>query len=183
MTISSAIAKALPAAESIRKWRPSTGHVYHLPVNQLRPPRAQESKESTPLPPTDQGVANSHTNKQSQTQSQTQTQKNDESHLERAAEEAFLMHMRYGGEYIDENPITGRPGEFHLSSTGRKAVPLLPKKTPETGIGAMNGPAVNAKAETGKKEAKGPKTPKSATTPRVKKKKTKMSAANTPVAL
>ncbi|KAG6010783.1 hypothetical protein E4U21_004171 [Claviceps maximensis] len=176
MTISSAIAKALPAAESIRKWRPSTGHVYHLPTNQTRPSKAQESKEGTPLPSTDQG-ANTNTNKQAQ------PQKNDESHLERSAEEAFLTHMRYGGEYIDENPITGRPGEFHLSSTGRKAVPPPPKKTLETGIGAMNGPAMNAKVDAGKKEAKGPKTPKSATTPRVKRKKSKMSAANTPVAL
>ncbi|GAB0135620.1 hypothetical protein EsDP_00003951 [Epichloe bromicola] len=165
MTISSAIAKALPAAESIRKWRPSTGHVYHLPTNnQPRPSKAQESKEGTPLP---EGA-------------NRQAPKNDELSLERSAEEAFMMHMRHGGEYIDENPITGRPGEFHLSSTGRKAVPV-PKKGPETGIGAMNGPAVSAKAD-GKKDGKGPKTPRSATTPRLKRKKNKMSAANTPVA-
>ncbi|KAG5932596.1 hypothetical protein E4U53_001255 [Claviceps sorghi] len=173
MTISSAIAKALPAAESIRKWRPSTGHVYHLPANQPGPAKTQE-----PSPPTNQGAT---PGKQAQTQ--TQARKNDELHLERSAEEAFLVHMRYGGEYIDENPITGRPGEFHLSSTGRKAVPLLPKKMPETGMGAMNGPATAAKVEAGKKETKGPKTPKSATTPRMKKKKARMSAANTPVAL
>ncbi|KAG5928030.1 hypothetical protein E4U42_001412 [Claviceps africana] len=171
MTISSAIAKALPAAESIRKWRPSTGHVYHLPANQPAPTKTQD-----PAPPTDQAASPKR-------QVRSQARKNDEWHLERSAEEAFLMHMRHGGEYIDENPITGRPGEFHLSSTGRKAVPLPPKKTPETGMGAMNGPAAAPKVEAGKKETKGPKTPKSATTPRLKKKKAKMSAANTPVAL
>ncbi|KAG6038670.1 hypothetical protein E4U41_003905 [Claviceps citrina] len=177
MTISSAIAKALPAAESIRKWRPSTGHVYHLPStnNQPRPSKAHEAKEATPLLPesaTATATASKHPHK------------NDESPLERLAEEAFLLHMRYGGEYLDENPITGRPGEFHLSSTGRKPAPLPPKKTPETGgIGAMNGPAAGTggKAE-GKKDAKAPKTPRSATTPRLKRKKAKMSAANTPVA-
>ncbi|KAG5988733.1 hypothetical protein E4U52_006274 [Claviceps spartinae] len=184
MTISSAIAKALPAADSIRKWRPSTGHVYELPTNanQSRPTKAQESKAATPsLPPNGQAATNNNTKIE---------QKTDEAQLERSAEEALLMHMRYGGEYIDENPITGRPGEFHLSTTGRKPVPLLLKKTPEAaGIGAMNGPAMGgAKAEGGKKEGRGPKTPKtpktpkSATTPKLKRKKTKMSAANTPMA-
>lgn len=42
----------------------------------------------------------------------------------RMAEESFAIHTRYGGEYMDENPITGKPGEFHLSSTGRKDMKL-----------------------------------------------------------
>jgi mediator of RNA polymerase II transcription subunit 6 len=107
-------------------------------------------------------------------------QKNDEAAMERAAEDAFMAHMRHGGEYIDENPITGRPGEFHLSSTGRKVVVPLPKKDPE-GMGAMNGPAaINTKVVV-KKDGKSGRTPKSASTPKLKRKKSKMSAANTPV--
>ena len=39
---------------------------------------------------------------------------------ERLVLESLRIHERYGGEYMDENPITGKPGEFHLSSTGRK---------------------------------------------------------------
>ncbi|KAK2590389.1 Mediator of RNA polymerase II transcription subunit 6 [Conoideocrella luteorostrata] len=167
MTISSAIAKALPAAESVRRWRPSMGHIYKLPSNQPPRPKAQESKEGTPMP---EGA-----NKQLAT-----PHKHDELSLERSAEESFMIYMRHGGEYIDENPITGRPGEFHLSSTGRKAVPL-PKKGPEAGIGAMNGPTINTKLDV-KKDTKSPKTPKSATTPKLKRKKSRMSAANTPVA-
>ncbi|OAA47139.1 Mediator complex, subunit Med6 [Metarhizium rileyi] len=170
MTISSAIAKALPAAESVRKWRPATGHVYQLPANQTAASRGkgQESKEDTPLPGSAAKPAAS-------------TQKNDEIPMERAAEEAFMVHMRHGGEYIDENAITGRPGEFHLSSTGRKVVVPLPKKGPE-GVGAMNGPAaINTKADT-KKDGKSGRTPKSTTTPgKSKRRKSKMSAANTPV--
>jgi mediator of RNA polymerase II transcription subunit 6 len=38
----------------------------------------------------------------------------------RLAEESLTLHLRYGGEYMDLNPITGQPGSFHLSSTGRK---------------------------------------------------------------
>ena len=92
-----------------------------------------------------------------------------------------MIHMRYGGEYIDKNPITGRPGEFHLSSTGRKAVPP-PNVTVGTkaGPGAMNGPpAINTKLDDVKKEAKGEKTPKSATMPKPKRRKSKM-AGGTP---
>ena len=48
----------------------------------------------------------------------------------RLAEESFAIHMRYGGEYMDENPITGRPGEFHLSSTGRKDKVVVPPAKP-----------------------------------------------------
>ena len=61
-----------------------------------------------------------------------------------------MVHMRFGGEYIDKNPITGRPGEFHLSSTGRKAVPPphADPKNANGGLGAMNGPpAINTKLD------------------------------------
>lgn len=102
--------------------------------------------------------------------------KNEETALERVAEEAFMIHMRYGGEYIDKNPITGRPGEFHLSSTGRKAIPP-PHSDPKNaagGPGAMNGPpAINTKLDE-KKDGKAEKTPKSATLPKPKRRKSKM---------
>lgn len=105
-------------------------------------------------------------------------QKSGELSLERTSEEAFLAHMRYGGEYIDENPITGRPGEFHLSSTGRKAVPP-PKAGAESTIGAMNGPTLITKFDD-KKDGKADKTPKSATMPKPKRRKSKMSNGPTP---
>lgn len=106
--------------------------------------------------------------------------KTDELSLERAAEESFMIHMRHGGEYLDENPITGRPGEFHLSSTGRKPVPP-PQAAASTGIGAMNGPTINTKLDD-KKDTKSDKTPKSATTPKLKRKKSRMSTNVTPAA-
>ena len=39
----------------------------------------------------------------------------------RFADESFAAHLRYGSEYMDQNPITGKPGDFHLTSTGRMA--------------------------------------------------------------
>lgn len=38
----------------------------------------------------------------------------------RLLEESFNLTLRYGDEYMDENPITGQPGDFILKSTGRK---------------------------------------------------------------
>lgn len=167
MTISSAIAKALPAAESARNWRPSMGHVYQAPTIQpASRAKEHESKAGTPMP-------------DATAKPSSVSQKNDELSLERAAEEAFRIHMKYGGEYIDENPITGRPGEFHLSSTGRKAVPP-PQVGQKAGLGAMNGPTINTKLDD-KKDAKADKTPKSATMPKPKRRKSRM-GTGTPAA-
>lgn len=51
----------------------------------------------------------------------------------RLAEESFAIHAVFGGDYMDEVPITGKPGDFHFSSTGRKdrlAVPQPQAPTP-----------------------------------------------------
>ncbi|KOS18792.1 Mediator of RNA polymerase II transcription subunit 6 [Escovopsis weberi] len=187
MTISLAIAQALPAAGSARKWRPSLGHVYHLPDSAAaRPPEpSATSKAATPMPTTAASSSDAVA-KPSPTPTPSTT-KSTELSLEKAAQEALLIHMRYGGEYADENPITGRPGEFHLSSTGRKAaLPLsLPAPAP-SGIGAMNGPppggpgrpTVNTKLDD-KKDGKD-KTPKSATVQKPRRRKSRMSTSGTP---
>ncbi len=39
-------------------------------------------------------------------------------------EASLRIQEQYGGEYMDDNPIAGRPGEFHFSSTGRKSQPI-----------------------------------------------------------
>ncbi|KAH0497784.1 hypothetical protein TgHK011_005069 [Trichoderma gracile] len=181
MTISTAIARALPAAEAARKWRPSTGHVYHLPSSQSSSsqhhPKPQGSKEQTP-------AVDDPNNKPASSTATAATTKHDAPSLDRVAEEAFMMHLRHGGEYIDEIPITGKPGEFHLSSTGRK--PVLPPQGAgagkATGISAMGGPPmINTKLDD-KKDGKAEKTPKSATSPKLKRRKSKMSPSVTPAA-
>lgn len=170
MTISSAIAKALPAAEAARKWRPSTGHVYRLPASQASTtqPKLQEEK-----PVLDEAGKSA---------SAAAAAKHAAPSMDRVAQESLLIHLRYGGEYIDEIPITGKPGEFHLSSTGRK--PVLPPQgaAAPTGISTMSGPpTINTKLDD-KKDVKADKTPKSATMPKLKRKKSKMSPSVTPAA-
>ncbi|KAM5342406.1 hypothetical protein ACJ41O_013372 [Fusarium nematophilum] len=172
MTLSSAIAMSVSSGESVRKWRPSLGHVYQLPSNQpLTRTKAQDSAAPTPMP--DDAAA------KALPVPATAAQKNSETSLERLAQESFMIHMRYGGEYIDENPITGRPGEFHLSSTGRKVVPP-PQLAKQEGIGSISGPpTINTKVDD-KKDGKD-KTPRSAA-PKPKRKKSKMTNTPTPAA-
>jgi mediator of RNA polymerase II transcription subunit 6 len=79
---------------------------------------------------------------------------------------------------MDENPITGHPGDFHLSTTGRRgrekiSVPpstrsILPsrEKTPLT-------LDVKANEPPGRKGSKGDKSPKSAGLPKPKRRKSK----------
>lgn len=70
-----------------------------------------------------------------------------------------MIHLRYGGEYMDENPITGKPGEFHLSSTGRK------DKIPPPMAGKPNGLKPASEASPLTKDAKADKNGKAATAP------------------
>jgi mediator of RNA polymerase II transcription subunit 6 len=82
---------------------------------------------------------------------------------------------------MDENPITGHPGKFHLSSTGRKERPRAPTLNPLTTN--LKNP-VSTKAvdkKDGTKEAKTPKTPNSGISkPKRKKTKTGLTPGATP---
>jgi mediator of RNA polymerase II transcription subunit 6 len=89
--------------------------------------------------------------------------------------------MRFGGEYMDENPITGKPGDFHLSSTGRKEKLQPPVLNPLTIPAAADGINKSPASAPGDKPGKdgkgsGDKTPKTPTgglsKPRRKKSKT-----------
>ncbi|CAK7224381.1 Mediator of RNA polymerase II transcription subunit 6 [Sporothrix curviconia] len=70
----------------------------------------------------------------------------------RVAEESYAIHMMYGGEYMDEQPISGRPGDFHiaLAGGGRSAV--------GGAAGAANGKGL-AGVDSGKEGSSGKATP------------------------
>jgi mediator of RNA polymerase II transcription subunit 6 len=91
--------------------------------------------------------------------------------------ESLDFTLRYADEYTDENPITGHPGDFHLSTTGRKGqqsnLKALPASksasqsqsslratappTPEKVVLDTSVPSVSARK--GSKSDKSPKTP------------------------
>jgi mediator of RNA polymerase II transcription subunit 6 len=103
------------AANGIQMWSPALGHVNKTAaISTSSQTRDTSSKEATPMP--------GGTSKTVAAQPKTGISVPDS----RLAEESFAIHMRYGSECMDENPITGKPGDFHLSSTGRKDKLVVP---------------------------------------------------------
>lgn len=102
--------------------------------------------------------------------------------------ESLDLTFRYADEYMDENPITGHPGDFHLSTTGRKgqqssfkALPASKSSsqsqislkttappTPEKVVVDTNVPSVSAR-----KGSKGDKSLKTPGMPKPKRRKSK----------
>lgn len=102
--------------------------------------------------------------------------------------ESLDLTLRYADEYMDENPITGHPGDFHLSTTGRKGqqsnLKALPASrsasqsqnslkttappTPEKVVVDVNVPSVSTR-----KGSKGDKSPKTPGMPKPKRRKSK----------
>jgi len=158
-SISSSVSKFLPIADSVQTWSPAKGRAYQNPATQL----------PTPTP---QAKATSNT-----TASKSAQQKSN------SVPEAFLLEAidvqeRYGGEYMDENPISGKPGDFILSSTGRKEKVPLSKAPGPLALKDAALPILNTKvadnplAKNAKDSTKSPKTPNSAAKPKKKKTKT-----------
>lgn len=172
-TITNSLRKCFPAADEARTWSPAQGHSYkpQPAATNSRERQLSASKEATPLPDSQAAGKPSEPKKSAQS-----------SVLDaRLADHSFAVQMQYGGEYMDENPITGHPGKFHLSSTGRKERPRAPTLNPLTTN--LKNP-VSTKAvdkKDGTKEAKTPKTPNSGISkPKRKKTKTGLTPGATP---
>lgn len=118
--------KFLSTASSLPDFSPSLGHTYMPPASSNRPKALesqldQASKEATPLP-------------DALSSKKSPLAPNTNSYMDsRLLEETLNITLKYGDEYMDENPITGQPGDFHLSTTGRdkdRLVVPLPNKVP-----------------------------------------------------
>lgn len=125
MSVLSSLNKFISSAAALPDFSPALGHTYIPPPSASRlksteSQLAQASKENTPLP-------DSLQSKKPVTSSNSSTFLSS-----RLLEETLNISMKYGDEYMDENPITGQPGEFHFSSTGRKEKDKL--IVPATGV-------------------------------------------------
>ncbi|KAI1814508.1 MED6-domain-containing protein [Poronia punctata] len=173
-TITSALSKCFPAADEAQIWSPSQGHVYKMAPAALNPRAriAAESKETTPRP---DGKAAANKGG-----SPLDPKKPDAAfstlNMMRHAEHSMLIHSQSGAEYEDENPITGRPGAFNLSKTGRTDKLQVPGIT--TLDTSFNSPSImdlgvkKSKDGVGKAGDKTPKTPTGGTS-KLKRKKSK----------
>ena len=105
--------KLFSAASTLPVFSPARGHSY-LPSGSkatalnLNPQTTQNSKENTPLPDTQ--VSAKSTKAPSLSSKTSFTDLRDTSLLA----ESFGLSLRYGKEYMDENPIVGEPGNFIL---------------------------------------------------------------------
>ncbi|KAK4236234.1 MED6 mediator sub complex component-domain-containing protein [Achaetomium macrosporum] len=163
-SLSTGVSNILSTASSMSSWSPARGRTY----------------------PTPAASASSSAARQRETTTTSTTNLPDSSVLE----EALAIHHQFGNQYMNENPITGKPGDFHLSSTGRKGVslsaaaagnlkkaslvPTLP--TLNTQVGAENPLA----AKPSGKETKSPKTPGGSSAMQKGKKRKGSKAAVTP---
>jgi len=66
---------------------------------------------STPLPATQETAASSRGHSASQSKSDIDYQSNQ------MLGESYNLSLRYGNEYMDENPIVGEPGSFRLTKS------------------------------------------------------------------
>ncbi|KAL3422401.1 Mediator of RNA polymerase II transcription subunit 6 [Phlyctema vagabunda] len=174
LSIISSLNKFMSTAATLPNFTPSLGHTYMPPTaNRLKTNESQvsqASKENTPLP---DALAGTKKTLNAQSGEASNTLSN------RLLEESLNISLRYGDEYMDENPITGQPGEFHLSSTGRKEkdklmVPQTGKAQPPDKI-TIPPPSINAKTDspTVKKGGKGDKSPRTPGVPKPKRRKSK----------
>ncbi|KAK3499338.1 mediator of RNA polymerase II transcription subunit 6 [Neurospora hispaniola] len=194
--IATAITKTIPLVDEVSDWAPAVGRRYITPAQPSAGAGAASgttnytaSRTATPLP---DGLPSTATTNKPGAKAGGGTTTNDPLLDSLLMEEALLTHERYGTEYMDENPITGKPGDFHLTSTGRKtqtksaltlkeaaaALPALNTKglgaagSNPLAKGAAAAAAANANAVTGK-ETKSPKTPGGGGPPKPKRRKSK----------
>lgn len=166
------MSKILPTADSARTWTPALGNVYNQPA-------AARTDEIAPEKPT-ATTAGGGGAKVKDTSLDTE--------LQALAEESFFRHLKHGGDYTDDKPITGQPGNFHVAS-GRKEIPaasnkptppMAPLKT-DGGIGGLGlAPGAAGKNGKEKKDGKAEKSPRPGNAPKLKRKKSKVGATPTP---
>ena len=171
--------KFLSTAASLPDFSPSIGPTYLPPTTSNRPKApesqiGQASKETTPHPDA--------------LNAKKAPQASNSAYLDNLLlQETLNISLKYGDEYMDEVPITGQPGDFHLSTAGRKdkeklMVPAAPKG-PLTATSKTSGPPTPNKlvtdippARKGSKSDKSPKTPASGA-PKPKRRKSKAAGA------
>jgi mediator of RNA polymerase II transcription subunit 6 len=163
--------KFMSIAEKLSDFSPSLGHTY-LPPNFNRRKTAdslngQHSKENTPMPDSLNVPKKALT-----------TSKN----LHSVMNESLGISERYDEEYMDDYPVTGQPGNFHLATKGRVEANKL-MVPPAVTRGPLTVPAKPAPLKTDipparkdSKSGKSPKTPGTAGIPKPKRKKSKAPA-------
>lgn len=177
LSVTAYLKQFVETVSTVTKFTPATGHTYLPPraISRTAAATAQGSREETPLPNTQTNTKNL----------QSPSDPDRASAEARLFSESISLSLRYGEIYMDENPITGQPGDFHFASTGRVEkdklmVPLpaakqpfasqpLKKDQPALGIKTKDLPS-----RKGSKSEKSPRTPGSG---KIKRRKSKVATS------
>ncbi|ESZ97800.1 hypothetical protein SBOR_1809 [Sclerotinia borealis F-4128] len=172
LSIFTSLTNAISKVSELPNFSPSLGHTYMPPV----PPRTKavtstfsQTEENTPMP---DSLATEAKNPSVSTSTNVLAH-----HL---LEETLNITLKYGDEYMDENPITGTPGDFHFSTTGRKEKErlMVPPTSKPAGFGLSGKPAAPTPLKTDlgiqKKGSKGEKSPRTPGTGKPKRRKSKV---------
>lgn len=118
MAATRALQKFYKAATDLQFYTPDRGYTYHSPIasTKSKPLNSLEStrtsRAGSPIPDT----ASQTSLQPAAGAKESQTQGNDD----RAIANSFSLAVRWGNEYMDENPLIGEPGALKLSSTSRQ---------------------------------------------------------------
>ncbi|KAF2129017.1 hypothetical protein P153DRAFT_367301 [Dothidotthia symphoricarpi CBS 119687] len=119
LTIATRVQQMADLANGLDHWSPATGHTYMPPsAAEAAKPAAQSRAGSPTLGPTD---PDNTTSTAAAAAATTATDPAASTTL--FSDDLFMqslnMTLFYGDEYADENPITGEPGAFVFTNTGR----------------------------------------------------------------
>ena len=178
------VTKMLSAAASLPDFTPAMGHTYFDPITKNSAlgssfQTTQTSEDDTPLPTVvAAGGTPLPTTQETSTTKTSNTSSTIDPQSSQILATSFDLFLRYGGEYMDENPLVGEPGSFKLSraresglapssqqaaSQPFKATVPAVKKVPPLDLKTDIAPT-----ETGRKGSASAKSP---TTPGLKRKK------------
>ncbi|OBT48421.1 hypothetical protein VE00_01114 [Pseudogymnoascus sp. WSF 3629] len=183
LSIFTSLDKFVSAANALPNFTPLSGHTYLPPVAPR--PKATDSQLATQTSRQGSPLSDSAGGSRKQVAGTTSTYMDA-----RLLDESFQLSMRYGDEYMDENPITGHPGAFNLTSTGRKAKDTLGAPAQKAGLQdstKIGASPVDEKASdippTRKGSKAAEKAPRTPGIPKPKRKKSKVLSAGgvTPV--
>ncbi|KAL8666113.1 MAG: hypothetical protein Q9168_007550 [Polycauliona sp. 1 TL-2023] len=107
--------KVIGTASGLPTFTPASGHTYLPPApkalassSAINTQMSQTSKESTPMPGTQDSAS-------VKTQSAPKPLSNDDFRSTQLLQASLELSMRYGHEYMDDNPLVGEPGAFLIT--------------------------------------------------------------------
>ncbi|KAL8649713.1 MAG: hypothetical protein Q9210_004231 [Variospora velana] len=167
LTMVSSLSKAIETAAALPSFTPALGHTYLPPApktgnSAVNMQMSQTSKESTPMPGTQESTS---------TKPPSQLLLDQDLQSTQLIRSSLNLSLRYGSEYMDDNPLVGEPGSFIITKS-REVPPPASQQKPRPAPIATRAPTPQVKTdipEPKRKPSMGAE--KSPTTPSTKEKK------------